>query len=351
MYLTVEKIIKETDDAVSVVFKSPGFFKRIKYKSGQFLTFKFPIKEGGVKKRAYSLSSSPSIDKFLRITVKRVENGLVSNFICNDLEEGHMIEIEKPMGNFFISPDQRKQKQYVMLAAGSGITPIYSMLQSILTKEPKSNVMLIYSNRSKESIIFKDKLEALIAKYPKKLVVHHLLGVNSTDDVGLNYHSKRFEASVFDTIMEKESLSYKTSNFLICGPDGFMDAVLEVLNSKNVAPEKIQKEAFSIDFSKLVKVSDKDDINSVVKVNGVGGNDTIQVSKGKTILQAALDQDVAIPYSCRSGMCSSCKAICKSGEVTMIDGHLLPQSEVDQGFILTCVAFPQTENVEITLPQ
>lgn len=350
MQLTVEKIIKETDDAVSVVFKNPGFFKRIKYKPGQFLTLKLPIKNK-VENRAYSLSSSPWIDKFLRITVKRVEDGLVSNFICNELKEGQKVEIEKPMGNFFVSPDQRKQKSYVMLAGGSGITPIYSILQSILKKETKSSITLIYANRDEASIIFKKKISDLANEFPNKLKVHHLVDIKSTNDSGLNYHNKRFDEDLLDGIMQKRELSYDRSDFLLCGPEGFMDAVLEVLNKKNVAPERIKKEAFTVDLSKITAVTGSKGITSSVKVNGVGGNDIIAVDKGKTILQAALDQNVEIPYSCRSGMCSSCKAICKTGSVTMIDGHLLPQSEVDQGFILTCVAFPQTEEVEITLPQ
>ncbi len=350
MQLTVEKIIKETDDAVSVVFKNPGFFKRIKYKPGQFLTLKLPIKNK-IENRAYSLSSSPWIDKFLRITVKKVENGLVSNFICNELKEGQKIEIEKPMGNFFVSPSQRNEKQYVMLAGGSGITPIYSIIQSVLKKETKSKITLIYANRSEASIIFKKEINALAEDFPEKIKVHHLVDVKSSSDEALNYHNKRFDESLLDSIMEIDELTYDRSDFLLCGPEGFMDAVLAVLNNKNVAPERIKKEAFSVDLSKLIVTSGVTDVTSTVKVNGVGGNDTIQVGKGKTILQAALDQDVAIPYSCRSGMCSSCKAICKSGTVSMIDGHLLPQSEVDQGFILTCVAFPQTEEVEITLPQ
>ncbi len=350
MQLTVEKIIKETDDTVSVVFKNPGFFRRIKYKPGQFLTLKLPIKNK-IENRAYSLSSSPWIDKFLRITVKKVDNGLVSNFICNELKEGQKVEVEKPMGNFYVSPDQRAQKHYVMLAGGSGITPIYSILQSILKKETKSKITLIYANRNEASIIFKKEIDDLVASFSKKITVHHLVDVKSSHDDGLNYHNKRFDESLLDSIMNKEGLSYERSDFLLCGPEGFMDAVLDVLNKKNVAPERIKKEAFTVDLSKLVASSGTTDITSNVKVNGVGGNDTITVGKGKTILQAALDQDVAIPYSCRSGMCSSCKAMCKSGEVSMIEGHLLPQSEVDQGFILTCVAFPQTEEVEITLPQ
>lgn len=350
MQLTVEKIIKETDDAVSIVFKNPSFFKRIKYKPGQFLTLKLLI-NNKIENRAYSLSSSPWVDKFLRITVKKVEDGLVSNFICNELKEGQKVPIEKPMGNFFVLPDQRQQKHYVMLAGGSGITPIYSILQSILKKETKSTITLIYANHNEASIIFKKELEAIVKVYPNKINIHHLVDFKSSNDKGLKYYNKRFDASLLDSIMKEDELSYNRSDFLLCGPKGFMEAVLEVLSDRKVAPERIKKEAFTVDLSKITAVIGSNDISSNVKINGVGGNDIIQVGKGKTILQAALDQDVEIPYSCRSGMCSSCKAICKSGSVSMIEGHLLPQSEVDQGFILTCVAFPQTEEVEITLPQ
>ena len=146
MKLIVEKIIQETEDAVSVVFKKPGLFKKIKYLPGQFLTLKLPI-NNKIENRSYSLSSSPWIHSFLRITVKRVEGGLVSNYICDELKEGQKIAVDKPMGNFYVDPDKKSAKNYVLLAGGSGVTPVYSILISLLEKEPNSKVTLIYANR------------------------------------------------------------------------------------------------------------------------------------------------------------------------------------------------------------
>jgi len=127
MILTVEKIIQETEDAVSVVFKKPGLFKKVKYKPGQFLTLKIPI-NNKIENRSYSLSSSPWLHKSLRITVKKVKGGLISNYICNELKEGQKIEVDKPIGNFFIEPNKKESKKYVMFAGGSGITPVYSII-------------------------------------------------------------------------------------------------------------------------------------------------------------------------------------------------------------------------------
>lgn len=349
MLLTVEKIINETPDAVSVVFKKPGFFRSIKYKPGQFLTLKLPI-QNKVENRAYSLSSSPYTHKFLRITVKKVADGLVSNYICDSLKEGQKIEVEKPTGNFFIEPSARKQQNYVLFAGGSGITPIYSILVSILKKEPKSKITLIYANKNEGSIIFRKQLNNLLEEYKESLSIVFLLSKSIEASLAENYQIKRIDEALLNSVLQAKKLNYKEVTFMLCGPQGFMDAVVDILKSKEVAPEKIKLEAFTADLSKLNE-SAGDAVTSTVVVKGVGGSDTIQVAKGKTILQAAMDQGVEIPYSCRSGMCSTCKARCTSGSAKMMEGHLLSDAEVADGFVLTCVAFPETENLEVILPQ
>jgi len=349
MLLTVEKIINETPDAVSVVFKKPGFFRSIKYKPGQFLTLKLPI-QNKVENRAYSLSSSPYTHKFLRITVKKVADGLVSNYICDSLKEGQKLEVEKPTGNFFIEPSARKQKNYVLFAGGSGITPIYSILVSILKKEPKSKITLIYANKNEGSIIFRKQLNNLLEEYKESFSIVFLLSKSIEASLAENYQIKRVDEALLNSVLQAKKLNYKEVTFMLCGPQGFMDAVVDILKSKEVAPENIKLEAFTADLSKLNE-SAGDAVTSTVVVKGVGGSDTIQVAKGKTILQAAMDQGVEIPYSCRSGMCSTCKARCTSGSAKMMDGHLLSDAEVADGFVLTCVAFPETENLEVILPQ
>ena len=346
MILTVEKIIQETEDAVSVVFKKPGFFKSVKYKPGQFLTLKIPI-NNKIENRSYSLSSSPWLHKFLRITVKKVEGGLISNYICNDLKEGQKIEVEKPIGNFFVEPNKKENKKYVMFAGGSGITPIYSIIISLLEKEPNSKIILIYANRNLSSIIFKKEIETLSTDYPGRISIEHLLDDLDTDQ-GKNYHNQRLSSRLLDTILEKNNTEYNEAKFMLCGPQGFMDSTVEVLENKSVLKHNIMLEAFTADLSKM----ENEAVNeSAVTIKGVGFENVIQVTKGQTILQAALDQNMEIPYSCRSGMCSSCKAKCTSGSVKMLDGHLMPDSEVADGYVLTCISFPSSEKVELVLPQ
>lgn len=346
MILTVEKIIQETEDAVSIVFKKPGLFKSIKYKPGQFLTLKIPI-NNKVENRSYSLSSSPWLHKFLRITVKKVDGGLISNYICNELKEGQKIAVDKPIGNFYIEPNKKNSKKYVLFAGGSGITPVYSIILSLLEKEPNSKILLVYANRNLASIIFKKELEMLITDYPGRICIEHLLDSLDTDS-GKNYHNERLNPQLLDNILEQNNIAYNEGKFMLCGPQGFMDATVEILENKSVLKHNIMLEAFTADLTKMENEAVE---QSTVTIKGVGFETPIQVGKGKTILQAALDQNMEIPYSCRSGMCSSCKAKCISGQVKMLDGHLLPEAEVNDGYVLTCISFPSSEEVELVLPQ
>ncbi len=345
MKLIVEKIIQETEDAVSVVFKKPGLFKKIKYLPGQFLTLKLPI-NNKIENRSYSLSSSPWIHSNLRITVKRVEGGLVSNYICDELKEGQKIAVDKPMGNFYVDPDKTSAKNYVLLAGGSGVTPVFSILISLLEKEPNSKVTLIYANRDLKSIIFKKEIDEIETKFPDKVKIHHL--VDSDETLPTNYYNQRLNADLLDEILQKSNMNYINSKFMMCGPQGFMDAAVEILEKKGVLKHNIMLEAFTADLTKMENEAVEE---SSIQINGVGLEETIKVKKGETILQAALDQNIDIPYSCRSGMCSSCKARCTEGQVKMLDGHLLPEKEVNEGYVLTCISFPASEDVKLTLPQ
>lgn len=348
MRLTVDQIVQETEDAVSIIFKKPGFFNSIKYKPGQFLTLKVPI-NNKLENRSYSLSSSPWIHKFLRITVKKVDKGIVSNYICNELKEGQKIKVDKPTGNFFVVPNKTNAARYIFFAGGSGITPIYSIIISLLEKEPQSKILLIYANRNEKSIIFKKELEELEETYSDRISIEHLLD-DSSNDLKENYHKDRLNEILLDKILKSKKIGYGQGKFMLCGPQGFMDAAVAILENKGVPKNNIQLEAFTADLNKLKKQSETA-VTSTVTVKSVGSNDIIQVKKGKTILQAAMDNNVEISYSCRSGMCSSCKAKCTSGEIKMMDGHLLSEEEVAQGYVLTCVSFPVTEEVEIILPQ
>ncbi len=343
MVLTVDKIIKETEDAVSVVFKKTGFFNKITYKPGQFLTVKLPIKDR-IEKRAYSLSSSPYIHKFLRITVKKVEKGLVSNYIFDNLKEGQKVEIDKPAGSFFVIPKKKNSYKYVLFAAGSGITPIYSIIMSILEKEPQSSIMLFYANRNIESIIFKKELESLKLSHPQRLQIAHILEQVLTPQEG--YHQDLLNEELVLELMQEQQLSFEEVKYFICGPQGFMDKAKEILSLKGITRDKIKLEAFSSNF---ITSSNAKDIQSNVTILYNGEKHNIDVRGDKTILQAAMAKNIILPYSCRSGMCSSCKANCISGDIKMVDGHLLSDAEVENGYILTCVSFPRSETVELVI--
>ncbi|MCK8523362.1 ferredoxin--NADP reductase [Aquimarina sp. D1M17] len=342
MILTVKEIIHETDDAVSVVLKNNSFFNKIKYKAGQFLTVKIPFKNK-IEKRAYSFSSSPVTDKFLKITVKKVKEGLVSNYICNSLKAGQKLEIEKPAGSFFIEPDKNAKIKYVLFAAGSGITPIFSIIRTVLEKEPLSSIVLIYANRDERSIIFKKHLEDLSQLYADRFAVEHILEKNQND--ASNYHQDLLNEELTTDILTKHDLQYSDGKYMMCGPPGFMEQAKKILANNGIQRNRIKLEAFKADF---VTSSDAKDLLSNVTLYFDNKKHTLDVPGDKTILQAALSNNILLPYSCRSGMCSSCKAKCVTGEVKMIDGHFLSDDEVAEGSILTCVSFPKSSTIGIS---
>lgn len=341
MKLPITKIIKETDQAVTICFKNNRFFNKIKYKPGQFLTIKIPL-NGKIEKRAYSFSSNPYTDKDLRITVKKVEHGLISNFVNESLLVGQKIAVEKPMGSFFIEPNAKQKKQYALFAAGSGITPIFSILKTVLAKEPESNVLLTYANQDQYNIIFFQELNILLDKYPSRLKVEHILSDNNNPI----FHSGFITKDIVQKIFAKHHIAFlEEHEYMICGPAGFMAATKEILKAKYIPVNQIKTEAFK---PAKVKVNNKNLISNVT-IKNQSKTYTLKVPGDKTILQQAMKENIVIPYSCRSGMCNNCKANCTDGSITMMKGHLLPEEEVQEGKILTCVAYPTSEELTIEI--
>lgn len=342
MKLLVKDIIKETEDAVSICFKNGNFFKKLKYKPGQFLTIHVPI-EGVIEKRAYSFSSNPFTDKELKITIKRVEKGLVSNYVHDHLSTGDKLKVEPPAGSFYVTPEKSAKKQYVLFAGGSGITPMFSIVKSVLTEEKGSKVLLIYANQNKESIIFYEEIKALEKDYPNHFCVEHIISSHKT--FKSNYHPGLATKTLIDKIFLKHHLEYLEHVYMICGPFGYMEKIKEVLRESGVSRDKIKVEVFK---APTVKVSGKDLLSDVtLKIKNKEFN--LKVRGNKSILQQAMSDNIVIPYSCRSGMCSTCKAKCIEGEVKMTDGHFLPESDVESGTILTCISYPVSEKIVVEL--
>ena len=340
MKLQIKNIIKETDDALSLCFKNGNFFRKLSYKPGQFLTIHVPV-DNIVHKRAYSFSSNPFTDKDLKITIKRVDKGLVSNYIHDFIKVGDALEVDKPAGSFFVEPDKNAGRQYVLFAGGSGITPIYSIAESVLVKEPGSKVLLVYANQSLDSIIFHQEIKVLCEMYPKNFSVEHIVASLKKEEG--NYHAGLATKELIDGIFAKHQLSYGDHIYMICGPFGYMEKIKEILKEGGVPREKIKIEVFK---SPAIKMSGKNLLSDVIiKVNGK--QHQIKVRGDKSILQQAMSDNISLPYSCRSGMCSTCKATCVSGEVKMIDGHFLSDDEVAKGHILTCISYPESESVVV----
>ncbi|TXG35358.1 ferredoxin--NADP reductase [Seonamhaeicola maritimus] len=342
MKLVVKDIIKETSDAVSLCFKNGNIFKKLKYRPGQFLTIHVSI-NGKIQKRAYSFSSNPYTDKDLKITIKRVEKGLVSNYVHDNIKVGDKLEVDDPAGTFCISPNNKSKKQYILFAGGSGITPMFSIIKSVLTEEKDSKVLLVYANQNMESIIFHEGIKSLENEYPDKFATEHIVsfynGPNNNYHVGLATHE------LIDKIFLKHDLTYENHAYMICGPFGYMEKIKDILKDNGISRDKIKLEVFK---APQVKVSGKDLLSDVtLKYNGE--EHLIKVRGDKSILNQAMSDNIVIPYSCRSGMCSSCKAKCIEGEVKMIDGHLLTDDDVASGSILTCITYPLSEKVVIEI--
>ncbi|MDF4201375.1 2Fe-2S iron-sulfur cluster-binding protein [Maribacter sp. SA7] len=342
MKLTVKNIEQETADTVSISFKNGGFFNKLNYKPGQFVTLHFNL-DDKIHKRAYSFSSNPFTDKEPKITIKRVENGLVSNYMHDSLKVGDKLQIDKPDGSFFVIPEKAQQKDYVFFAGGSGITPIFSIINSVLTKEPKSKIILIYANRFLNSIIFKEKLDKLQKEYGERFKIEFL--ISKEMPVLHNYHHGLITDGIVMDVLEKYNLAFKNGQYMICGPFGFMEAVKSILFVNGVSSTKIKEEL----FKRPDRVVLKNGVLSKVKIQLKGESHELSMENDTTILQAAMANNIEMPYSCRSGMCSTCLASCVSGDISMTEGHFLEQKDVDAGKILTCVSYPASENVVISI--
>ena len=345
--LKIKDIIKETDDALTIVFDKPN---DISYKSGQFLTFLISI-NGEKFRRSYSLCSAPGIDKDLAVTVKKMINGKVSGYLFNNLKKGDVIEVMKPMGTFTIETDSHKKRNVILIGAGSGITPLISMLKSILVNESLSKVYLIYGNRNEVSIIFKEQLNELKKKYADRLNIVHVLSQPLSP---MALPVGRLNRSEIIKVLESFSeISFTSAEYFLCGPDGMMDEARKALEILKVPAEKICKESFlspgmEESSGEVVEAVQSNEIRTQeVTILYQGTEYKITVPPDKTILQTALDQGIDLPYSCQSGMCTACMGKCKGGKVKMDESDGLSDKEINQGFVLLCVGHPVTANVVI----
>ena len=359
--LQVKNIKSETADTVSVTFQIPTDLQdAFQYKPGQYLTLKFNI-NGEEARRAYSMSSSP-LEDGITVTVKKVEKGLVSNHICNQLKAGNQVEVMAPQGRFVVKLDEDNNKTYYLFGAGSGITPLMSIAKTVLEKENMSTVFLFYGNRNEDGIIFKSELDALEKKYDNQLIVTHTLsqpkkeksggfgGFFKKEKITWGGEVGRIDAAAVKKFLDENPKRSKEAEYFICGPGNMIDAVEQALINLAVDKKKIHTERFTAADSKTESASAADaplsgDAKVIVKLDGKTIEATVPANK--TILDVLLDMKYEPPYSCCSGSCSTCIAKVTKGKVEMEACYALDDDEIADGFILTCQSHPTTAVVEI----
>lgn len=334
--LKIIEIREETDDTVTLCFKQPGL-KKIEYRAGQYLTLIFRI-NGRRYIRPYSLSSAPIVDNFLEVTIKRVLNGIVSNYIHDVLKVGDMIETMCPMGNFTLS-DIRDDKTIILWGAGSGITPLISIAKYSLFTQPDVKVSLVYGNRNKENTIFNQAIQNLHDKYHDNFKFYHFHTQLKLDNSLLNIVKGRINPKKVLEEMNQETI--KSSLHFICGPSALKISIKQVLKEMGIDENKIFFEDFKLDKN----TKDFEDIKTRtvnLKFNEI--ENKLIVTKGKSILEVALDSGLEVPYSCQTGSCDTCKANLKKGAVRMI-GIKKNRNDLAEDEFLLCCSYPLNNEV------
>lgn len=355
--LQVKSITPQTSDAVTVAFEVPTDKKNaFSYQQGQYLTLKFHINDKE-ERRAYSMSSSPLEDD-IAVTVKKVAGGIVSTYINDQLKEGMEVEVMPPDGKFFTSLEPAALKTYYLFGAGSGITPLMSILKTILEKEPKSSVYLLYGNRNEDSIIFKEALADIQKRYAGQFKVVHTLsqpkrekakglgGLFSKGKISWEGNVGRINAKMVNDFLKNHQPIGGQVEYFICGPGDMISTVERTLKNQNIDPKNIHVEHFSTVMDEKDKAAGAD--GALVKAHLNGKTVEVAVPSKKTILETLINEGYDPPYSCTSGACSTCLAKIINGEVKMDVHYALDDDEVAEGFILTCQSHPVSSEVEIT---
>lgn len=347
--LQVTEVRQESPDACTFVFEPHSAFRG--YLAGQFLTVKARV--GGEEiRRAYSLCSSPAGEEMPAITVKRVSGGKMSNWLCSEVRAGMQLELMPPAGNFVFQPHVSKKRWFMLFAAGSGITPVFSILKTVLASEPQSFVSLLYGSRSQKDIIYREELQRLSDAWPARLKVVHVLSQPEENWFG---ETGRIDEDKIKQLIEdlKPVSPFEETRVYMCGPAAMMDAITPGLLSQGVKQDCLHREKFSKSPDELFRelAQDEEDAggDSEIRILLDGKWFEIKAARNSSILDAALDAGLDMPYSCQSGLCTACRGKCLSGKVKMTDNEGLSDEEISEGYVLTCVGHPASAKLEIEM--
>jgi 3-ketosteroid 9alpha-monooxygenase subunit B len=340
--LRVSEVVSETSDTRSLVFEVPQeLAERYAYRPGQFVTLRIPDSNGGSVARCYSLSSSPAHDGELKVTVKRVQDGYGSNWICDNVTAGTTVDILPPSGAF---TPRSADEDLLLFAGGSGITPVISIIKSTLAGG-RGRLVLVYANQDEDSVIFGSELRRLSADHPDRLVVIHWLesvqGLPSTAQL----------LALATPFAEYEAF--------VCGPGPFMDAATEALGELGVPRKRVHVERFvsltenpfedaPSAETERPETQEEDQDAATVEVELDGQHHRFRWPAGTKLLDLLLENGLDAPFSCREGSCSACACWIQEGDVKLLRNEVLDQQDLDEGIILACQALPVTPEIRIT---
>jgi len=341
--LTVKEVIRETADCVSISFSIPAQLSNdFNYLQGQYITFKLNVK-GEEIRRSYSVCSSPLTDADICVAVKKVKEGKGSTFLNENVKAGDVLEVMTPLGNFYTPMNVSNKKEYILFAGGSGITPMLSIIKSVLKAEPQSNVQLFYGNENETSIIFKQQLASLEQQAEGKLKVHHIL--NQADAASPAIYTGIMS---IDRVKELMSTFVKVNSgteIFICGPTPMMQNVEQTLQQLNVPKAQVHLEYFTAPVDASTASAPFGSKKASLTIILDGDEVVTELLPDESILEAALRMNLDAPYACQGGSCCTCRALLIEGKVEMKVNYALLDAEVKQGFILTCQSHALTDHI------
>jgi ring-1,2-phenylacetyl-CoA epoxidase subunit PaaE len=350
--LSVKELKRETADAVTIFFEIPEALKStFAYQAGQYLTLQ-TIVNGEAVRRAYSLCSAPEIDLDLAVTVKKVTQGKMSTYINEVLKVGDTLEVMPPNGKFIVEPNAERSQTYILFGGGSGITPLMGITKTILQKEKNSKIFLVYANQNQDSVIFKNELESIEKENKDRFKI-----IYSYDKAPMMWFGlKGFltEKTVGETVKVRIGGSWLDAKFYICGPSQMMEIVKKGLQligvpTNNVFTEYFTSVSSTQEKTEIISTSENTPFKGKanVRVTVYGNTNEISVKENQTILDAANAAGLQPPYSCTVGVCTTCRAKVTKGSVEMLEREGLSDSEIEEGYVLTCQSIPTSNEIEL----
>ncbi|MFO1302744.1 MAG: 1,2-phenylacetyl-CoA epoxidase subunit PaaE [Burkholderiales bacterium] len=347
--LPIARVDRETRDAVAITFAVPEPLReQFRYTQGQHLTLRARLDDYDVR-RSYSICSAVG-DGALRIAVKKSPGGLFSTWANESLKAGDVLDVMPPLGHFNVPLDAAQARHYLGFAAGSGITPLLSIVKTTLETEPKSRFTLVYGNRASSTVMFKEELAALKDRWLDRFNLVHVLSREAQDIELLNGRIDRAKA---DALLAHWVDLADVDAAFVCGPEGMMEAVIDALKGRGFPESKIKVERFASSIPKHTHVVPdaarlgQAECEVTVVIDGAARSFTLEKGK-ENLIDAGLRNGIELPYSCKGGVCSTCRCRVLKGEVDMDVNFALEDYEVERGFVLACQSYPVTDAVKVT---